>query len=103
VGENGWATLSLVEEYSFGKIKIDAQHFIGNDGGKSAEGAIRAASSFAHAMSRRVVAERIESAQQMDFMRMCGCDAAQGQFIGVPLAGKADGLNASMSSAQMTI
>ncbi|HUP88520.1 MAG TPA: EAL domain-containing protein [Longimicrobiales bacterium] len=81
VGHSGWATVAALEAYPFGKIKIDPTLFGSGETGIDHEAAIRAASTFAHAMNRRVVAERIESAKQLEFMRTCGCDAAQGEFV----------------------
>ena len=85
VGRNGWASLTALEHFPFTKIKIDPRDLVNDGIGVNQEAAIRAASSFAHALNRRVVAEGVESAGQLDFMRACGCDAAQGDFVGIPI------------------
>jgi diguanylate cyclase (GGDEF)-like protein/PAS domain S-box-containing protein len=85
VGRDGWASLTALEHLPFTKIKIDPRDLVDHGIVVNQEAAIRAASSFAHAMNRRVVAEGVESAKQLAFMRACGCDAAQGDFIGIPI------------------
>jgi EAL domain-containing protein (putative c-di-GMP-specific phosphodiesterase class I) len=43
----------------------------------------------AHALGKRVVAEGIETAEQLDFLRERRCDIAQGFFLARPLSSQA--------------
>jgi EAL domain-containing protein (putative c-di-GMP-specific phosphodiesterase class I) len=43
----------------------------------------------AHALGKRVVAEGIETVEQLDFLRERRCDIAQGFFLARPLSGQA--------------
>jgi EAL domain-containing protein (putative c-di-GMP-specific phosphodiesterase class I) len=40
----------------------------------------------AHSMDRAVVAEGVETIEQLDFLRERGCDIAQGYFLARPLS-----------------
>jgi len=40
-----------------------------------------------HALGKRVVAEGIETVEQLDFLRERRCDAAQGFYLARPLSG----------------
>jgi diguanylate cyclase (GGDEF)-like protein/PAS domain S-box-containing protein len=80
VGQNGFAAVATLERYPFNKVKFD-QAALAAGSGVDYKTAIRAASSFAHALNRRVVAERIENNSQLEFVRACGCDGVQGDFV----------------------
>jgi len=42
----------------------------------------------AHALGKRVVAEGIETVEQLDFLRERRCDVAQGFYLARPLSGQ---------------
>ena len=43
----------------------------------------------AHALEKQVVAEGVETLEQLDFLRERGCDVAQGYFLARPLPSSA--------------
>ena len=43
----------------------------------------------AHALGMRVVAEGVETVQQLDQLKAMGCDAAHGYYLSKPLPGEA--------------
>ena len=66
-------------------LKIDRSYTGGmlDDAGRST--LVDALIVLAHRLHLRVVAEGVETADQLDFLRAHGCDLAQGYFFSAPL------------------
>jgi diguanylate cyclase (GGDEF)-like protein/PAS domain S-box-containing protein len=85
----GYSSLSYLKRFPVDHLKID-RSFVG-ELKKDAEdtmlvsGIIR----LAHTMGMRVVAEGVESAEQMQRLQGLGCDLAQGYYLSEPLPGEA--------------
>ncbi len=80
----GHAVLSYLQRFRVHTLKID-QAFV-RDVASSSGGAIaRAIVEMAHALGLRVVAEGVETREQLDFLRGCGCDELQGYLVRRPL------------------
>ena len=85
----GRSSLSDLERFSVDTLKID-RSFIGrlsHDGGKT-EKLVAAMVGFARAMGIRVVAEGVETAEQLASLRRMGCEVAQGFYFWRPLPGQ---------------
>jgi diguanylate cyclase (GGDEF)-like protein len=80
----GYSSLSYLQAFPFDKIKID-QRFISNlkEGSQSAT-IVRAVIGLARGLDIPVVAEGVETEEQLDFLASENCDKVQGFLIGRP-------------------
>lgn len=80
----GYSSLAHLVDFPFDEVKIDGSFLV--DIGRSTDGGMIAAAivSLAHNLGKRVTAEGVENAAQLEFLRAQGCDAAQGYLLGHP-------------------
>jgi diguanylate cyclase (GGDEF)-like protein/PAS domain S-box-containing protein len=85
----GYSSLSYLKRFPVDRLKID-RSFV-NDIGVSAddETIIAAIITLAHSLNLQVIAEGVETASQLDFLRMRGCDEMQGYHYSRPVANEA--------------
>lgn len=79
----GYSSLNYLREFPVNKLKIDqsfVRDCIGN--GSSIVDAIIA---MGHGLKLKVLAEGIETIEQLRFLKQCGCDEGQGFFYGQPM------------------
>jgi EAL domain-containing protein (putative c-di-GMP-specific phosphodiesterase class I) len=80
----GYSALSYLQRFPIDVLKID-RAFIRdlqrNDGDEAISTAII---SMAHSMALKVVAEGVETPEQLNVLRSLGCDAAQGYYFAHP-------------------
>jgi diguanylate cyclase (GGDEF)-like protein/PAS domain S-box-containing protein len=82
---SGYSSLSYLQAFPFDKIKID-RAFVMNLGRNPQSAAIvRAVIGLGHGLEMSIVAEGVETQEQLGFLADEGCDAVQGYFIGKPL------------------
>jgi diguanylate cyclase (GGDEF)-like protein/PAS domain S-box-containing protein len=82
---SGYSSLSYLQAFPFDKIKID-RAFVMNLGRNPQSAAIvRAVIGLGHGLEMSIVAEGVETQEQLEFLAEQGCDAVQGYFIGKPL------------------
>jgi diguanylate cyclase (GGDEF)-like protein/PAS domain S-box-containing protein len=82
---SGYSSLSYLQAFPFDKIKID-RTFVMNLGRNPQSAAIvRAVIGLGHGLEMSIVAEGVETEEQLKFLAEEGCDAVQGYFIGKPL------------------
>jgi diguanylate cyclase (GGDEF)-like protein len=77
----GYSSLGALRFLGPHRVKID-RSFVASITASSADRAIvTAAISAAHALGQKVVAEGVETRQQLDVLRQLGCDEAQGYLV----------------------
>src|SRR5882724_10642331 len=82
---SGYSSLSYLQAFPFDKIKVD-RAFVMNLGRNPQSAAIvRAVIGLGHGLEMSIVAEGVETQEQLGFLAEQGCDAVQGYFIGKPL------------------
>ena len=81
---SGYSSLSYLQAFPFDKIKVD-RAFVMNLGRNPQSAAIvRAVIGLGHGLEMSIVAEGVETQEQLSFLSDEGCDAVQGYFIGRP-------------------
>jgi EAL domain-containing protein (putative c-di-GMP-specific phosphodiesterase class I) len=81
---SGYSSLSYLQAFPFDKIKID-RTFVMNLGRNPQSAAIvRAVIDLGHGLEMSIVAEGVETQEQLSFLADEGCDAVQGYLLGKP-------------------
>jgi diguanylate cyclase (GGDEF)-like protein len=85
----GYSSLSQLRTFPFNKIKIDGSFVrdLGKDASSMA--VIRAVTSIGGILDMTVVAECVETEEQLQFIAAAGCDLVQGYLLGRPAAPEA--------------
>jgi diguanylate cyclase (GGDEF)-like protein/PAS domain S-box-containing protein len=82
----GYSSLSYLKHFSFDYLKMD-QSFINNlNMSPKDELIISGIIKLAHSLNIKVIAEGVESNQQLAYLREQGCDGVQGYLINKPLS-----------------
>lgn len=82
---SGYSSLTYLQAFPFDKIKID-RAFVMNLGRNPQSAAIiRAMIGLGHGLDISIVAEGVETQEQLSFLADEACDQVQGYFIGKPL------------------
>jgi EAL domain-containing protein (putative c-di-GMP-specific phosphodiesterase class I) len=83
----GYSSLSALQQFPISTLKID-QSFVRDVAiDKDNAAIVDAIIQMAHSLQLEVVAEGVESAEQLEFLRKHGCDYAQGHLFGDPVTG----------------
>ena len=81
----GYSSLSYLKRFPIKRVKID-HSFVRDIGTSEGDAALaRAVIAMAHGLGVEVVAEGIESLEQLAMLRRYGCDEGQGYFLGRPV------------------
>src|SRR3982075_392838 len=82
---SGYSSLSYLQAFPFDKIKIDRAFVINLGRNPQSAAIVRAVIGLGHGLEMSIVAEGVETQEQLGFLADVGCDAVQGYFIGKPL------------------
>jgi EAL domain-containing protein (putative c-di-GMP-specific phosphodiesterase class I) len=80
----GYASLSHLRRFPLDVLKID-RSFVADLAETPDAAIVRSLIELGHRLDLRVVAEGVETEQQLAALRRLGCDAAQGHAVGHPL------------------
>jgi diguanylate cyclase (GGDEF)-like protein len=81
----GYSSLAYLKRFPLDSIKIDRSFIHGVPGDGDGESITQAVIAMAHSLRLRAIAEGVETAQQLEFLREQGCDEIQGYFFSRPL------------------
>ncbi len=81
----GYSALSYLREFPVNTVKVDRSFMI-PVGEPAADSLVRAIVTMGHSLSLDVVAEGVETEDQMRFLRNINCDITQGYYIDKPLS-----------------
>ena len=81
----GHSSLSYIKHFAIDRLKIDKSfvHDLGKD--QDDEAIVSAAIGLAHRLSREIVAEGVETLEQLNLLLALGCDAVQGYLFSRPM------------------
>src|SRR6202158_5438778 len=82
---SGYSSLSYLQAFPFDKIKIDRAFVINLGRNPQSAAIIRAVIGLGHGLEMSIVAEGVETQEQLGFLADEGCDVVQGYFLGKPL------------------
>ena len=80
----GYSSLSTLRAFPFDKIKLDRSFMSELDGGPQSSAIIRAVLALGESLEIPVLAEGVETLEQLSFLRAQGCNEAQGYLLGRP-------------------
>jgi EAL domain-containing protein (putative c-di-GMP-specific phosphodiesterase class I) len=80
----GYSSLSYLRTFPFDKIKIDRSFIVDHESSTSSA-IIRAVVDIGKTLGSTVIAEGVETRQQLDAVRREGCSKAQGYFFSPPV------------------
>ena len=81
----GYSSLSYLRRLPLDKLKIDISFIQEVTTSRDDAQIVRAIVSLAHSLHLKVIAEGVETEEQLDFLRRLGCDQYQGYFCSKPV------------------
>jgi diguanylate cyclase (GGDEF)-like protein len=85
----GYSSLSYLRQYPIGTVKIDRTFLEEVPQNPASATLVETIIVMSHALGKRVVAEGIETSEQLEFLRERRCDVAQGFYLARPLSSPA--------------
>jgi len=80
----GYSSLATLRAFPFDKIKLDRSFMNEVENSQQAKAVVRAVLSLGKTLEIKVLAEGVETDQQLSILRSEGCDEAQGYLLGKP-------------------
>ncbi len=82
---SGYSDLTLLNAIPLDVMKIDRSLLLASQGTKRMQAVLARIIDLGHALSMTVICEGIETREQEDMLRSCGCDQGQGYLYGKPM------------------
>ncbi len=82
---SGYSSLSYLQAFPFDKIKIDRAFIINLGRNPQSAAIVRAVIDLGHGLDMSIIAEGVETVDQLAFLAKEGCDGVQGYLLGKPL------------------
>ena len=80
----GYSSLSYLQSFPFDKIKIDRSFISNIERNRQSMTIVKAVVGLGHGLDLEVIAEGVETTQQLELLRGERCDAVQGYLLGRP-------------------
>lgn len=77
----GYSSLGYINKYPFNKIKVDRSFVSGENVGRKSEAIIRAVAEMGSRLEMEIVAEGLETIEQVQAVRAAGCTLGQGYYF----------------------
>ncbi len=81
---SGYSSLTYLQAFPFDKIKIDRTFVINLGQNEQSPAIVRAVVGLGQGLDVSIIAEGVETAEQLSFLANVGCNGVQGYFIGRP-------------------
>ena len=85
----GYSSLNYLRRYPVHTVKLDRSFLDEVPQNDSAGALVESVIPMAHTLGKRVTAEGVESAGQLEFLRTRGCESAQGFYLARPMSASA--------------
>ncbi|MCP3688489.1 MAG: EAL domain-containing protein [Gammaproteobacteria bacterium] len=81
----GFSALSYLKNFPVSTVKIDRSFIMDIPHDKESKVLVKSIIAMAHGLGLEVIAEGVETEEQWHYLRLLGCDLAQGYFFGRPM------------------
>lgn len=85
----GYSSLSYLRRYAIDKLKIDQSFIRGIERNPESREIVQAIVRMAHGLRMTTIAEGVETASELDWVRQLGCDEIQGYLYAKPMSADA--------------
>ncbi len=82
---SGYSSLGMLKDFKFDVVKLDRSFFVSESNEEKARTVVRGIASLINSMGAKVVAEGVETKQQVEFLRTVDCYSIQGYYFSRPV------------------